>query len=151
VDKVALGQVFLRIHRASHVSITPPMLCDHFDQFYSYQKDKRAKPGNLQKRESSSGYRGVLDSHVHIALFFFYLKRLIFLTMVVELLKYLEVTDRLMKNKRTSYPARPCERIWHRHESNVLNKDNLRADKIDAWHATCTILASRSQKSGVGI
>jgi hypothetical protein len=48
VDKVALAQAVLRVLRFSRLSIVPPLpRC-------SYQKDKRAKPGNLQNKNSLS-------------------------------------------------------------------------------------------------
>jgi hypothetical protein len=52
---------------------------------------------------------------------FLCLKRSIFLTMDLELPPKYWKWYRLT-NKITSYPGRPWERIWHRHESNVLNK-----------------------------
>jgi hypothetical protein len=47
VDKITLVQVFLQVLRFSPVSITPPVL----HTFGSYQKDKRARPGNLPKSD----------------------------------------------------------------------------------------------------
>ena len=71
------------------------------------------------KRESSFAYRGVLYSHFH-TVYYVCLKMLIFLTLDVELPAKCRKWHRPM-NKITSYPGRPWERIWHRHESNVLN------------------------------
>jgi hypothetical protein len=51
VDKAAIGQGFLRVLWFSPVTLTPPMLHAHLYLCFSYQKDERAKPGNLQKRK----------------------------------------------------------------------------------------------------
>jgi len=49
-DKVALGQIFLTVLLFPPVSVIPPVLHTHFHLHAALnQKDKRAKPGNLQK------------------------------------------------------------------------------------------------------
>jgi hypothetical protein len=48
VIKVALRQVFVQVFRFSPANIIPPMLHTSTTSCF-YQKDKRAKPGNLQK------------------------------------------------------------------------------------------------------
>jgi hypothetical protein len=60
-DTAVLGQVFLRIRRffpcqyhSSNVPYSTPSP-------FSYQKDKRTKPGNLQKKQCSFGNQGALD------------------------------------------------------------------------------------------
>jgi branched-subunit amino acid transport protein len=49
VDKVALGQVFLRVLRFSHVNIIPPLVLTHLHLYgaVSRRTDKWAKPGNV--------------------------------------------------------------------------------------------------------
>ena len=47
VDKVALGQVFLRIFRFSPVIIVPPVLI-FIIYWLSYRKEKRVKAGKLK-------------------------------------------------------------------------------------------------------
>ena len=47
VDRVALGQVSIRVLRFPPVSIIPPMLRIYLSTCCFYQKDRRAKPGSL--------------------------------------------------------------------------------------------------------
>ena len=52
-DEVALGQVYLPVFRSSPVSIISPMLHSQSPSptCRSYEKNNRAKPGNLRKRK----------------------------------------------------------------------------------------------------
>jgi hypothetical protein len=69
VEKVALEQVSIRVGLFFPVRIIPPMFHTHLSTCCSYQKDKRAKPGNLPKIRVFFGPQGVLDRKV-LSLFF---------------------------------------------------------------------------------
>lgn len=83
-----MEQVFLLILPASRVSIVKPMFHDHFHLNATlYQKDKRVTPGNLQKRKALSHIEEYWTVTFTLSILLC-LKRLIFLTMDVELAKY---------------------------------------------------------------
>jgi hypothetical protein len=65
VDRVSLDYVFLRVLRFSLVSIIPPVLQNNFDFNITHQKDKRAKPGNLQTQQWLFGYQVAVDINMH--------------------------------------------------------------------------------------
>jgi len=58
VDKVTLGQVFLRELWLSPDSIISPMLHTHLTTAgFSYQKDKQKKPGKLTRKKGDTKVR----------------------------------------------------------------------------------------------
>jgi len=58
VDKVTLGQVFLRELRLSPDSIISPILHTHLTSAgCSYQKDKQVKPGKLPRKKGDTKVR----------------------------------------------------------------------------------------------
>jgi len=64
VYKVTQRQVCFPVLQFSPVRIILPTLSTHSSTHFSYQKGKRAKPGNLPKKQRYFGNRGALDGKV---------------------------------------------------------------------------------------
>jgi hypothetical protein len=109
VNKVALGEVFLRVLRISPVSITPPMLLSHL-HLNTYEKDKRTTPGKLQgcSLKDREALGGKIRPHC-------------FTVFMCELARHwLEIRGSVV-NTATSYPGGPVFKLRPKVEDQGWN------------------------------